>query len=84
MEAISKYTGNVFYLRVSLPELLRRLSPEKQQRPLIADIKEEDLGEFLGKHLFERNPFYSQAAHTVSANGNDITAICEEIKALLR
>ncbi|MEH6682831.1 MAG: shikimate kinase [Sediminicola sp.] len=83
MDTISQYTPNVFYLRVSLSELLRRLSPEKKHRPLISDIKEEDLPEFLGKHLFERNSFYTRAKHTISADTNEIRTIVEGIKELL-
>lgn len=56
---------NVFYLNVSIPELVNRLQNEKAQRPLIANVAENDLPEFIGKHLFERSFFYNKAQHTI-------------------
>lgn len=57
------------YLKVSIPELVKRLEKEKSKRPLIAHLKEKnDLVEFIGKHLFERNNFYNQAEIVLDAN----------------
>ncbi|MEJ1223887.1 shikimate kinase [Sediminicola sp. 1XM1-17] len=83
MDAISKFTDHVFYLRVSIPELVKRLSKEKSERPLIAHIEDADLPEFFGKHLFERSPFYSMATHTIAGDGSP-EDIAKEIKSLLR
>lgn len=83
MDVISNYTDNVFYLRVSIPELVKRLSKEKSQRPLIAHIDDADLPEFFGKHLFERSPFYSMATYTISSDGNP-EDIVKDIKSRLR
>ncbi|MEB8330561.1 shikimate kinase [Flavobacteriaceae bacterium KMM 6897] len=69
MEVISRHTENVFYLRVSIPVLVKRLSKEKSHRPLIAHIEDRDLPEFFGKHIFERSLFYSLAAHTIPSDG---------------
>jgi len=58
------------YLNVSIPVLVNRLKPEMYKRPLIAHIKTDELlREFIGKHLFERAPFYNQANVKVNANG---------------
>lgn len=83
MDVISKQTNNVFYLRVPIPELVKRLSKEKSHRPLIAHIEDADLPEFFGKHIFERSPFYSLANHTIHGDAlpQDIAL---EIKSLLR
>ncbi|MET6991760.1 shikimate kinase [Sediminicola arcticus] len=83
MEVISRHTNNVFYLRVSIPELVKRLSKEKSKRPLIAHIEDEALPEFFGKHLFERSPFYSLATHTIPSDGTP-QDIALEIKSRLR
>ena len=49
-----------FILQLSIPSLVERIKTEKQTRPLVENIAdEEDLPEFIGKHLFERRPFYS-------------------------
>ena len=63
METLAK-DNSIFsvYLNVALPNLAARLFEEKAKRPLIAQIGTKDqLTEFVGKHLFERNQFYKQA-----------------------
>lgn len=68
MNLVLEHTPNVYYLSVSIPELVRRLTPAKDERPLIAEIRDEELGEFIGKHLFERRPYYTQAHFTLQAD----------------
>lgn len=68
------------YLKASIPTLVERLKNEKSKRPLIAHIKTDALLlEFIGKHLFERNAYYSQAQKIISTDNKDITEITEEI-----
>jgi len=83
MESILENTLAVFYLKVSIPGLIERLLKEKEHRPLIKDLSDEDLPEFLGKHLFERSPFYSQATHTIVSDKKTPEEIVAEIKAQL-
>lgn len=57
------------YLKVSIPVLTARLFKEKSHRPLISHLQTEDeLSEFIGKHLFERSPFYNKSEIIVDAN----------------
>lgn len=79
MEAITKATDNNVYLKVSLNELVNRLSGEKSHRPLIASIKDENLQEFIGKHLFERSYYYNQAALRISCDGKSLEELAQEI-----
>ena len=59
-----------FYLKASIKTLVSRLGKEKNQRPLISHLENEaDLQEFIGKHLFERLPFYSEASHIIDVEG---------------
>lgn len=68
------------YLKASIPTLIKRLENEKHKRPLIAHLKsEEELAEFIGKHLFERNPFYDQAKLTITTDGLTKEEIIEKI-----
>lgn len=83
MDIILKETSHVFYLKLAIPFLIKRLSNEKEQRPLIADIADEDMPEFLGKHLFERNQFYAKATHTILVNEKGREQVIDEIQALL-
>ncbi|MCF6358047.1 MAG: hypothetical protein L3J54_09605, partial [Draconibacterium sp.] len=70
------------YLKASLNTLYNRLKKQRKKRPLIADLKLENLKEFIAKHLFERIIFYEQAKHTILTDGKTIAAIVTEIKRL--
>lgn len=82
MEVINHNSESVF-LRTSVSNLSERLLKQKQKRPLIARIPDEDLPEFIAKHLFERNAYYSKAKHTVSTDNKEVEDIVNEIIALL-
>ena len=83
MDIVSSHTDNSFYLKLSISGLVNRLVKEKEQRPLIKDISDEALPEFIGKHLFERSPFYSRANHTIAIEHQNIDVISKQIRALL-
>ncbi|MDO6519927.1 shikimate kinase [Zobellia uliginosa] len=83
MKSIAEQTENTFYLKVSISELTKRLLKEKDERPLVKNIAEDELPEFIGKHLFERNQFYSQARKVITCDTKDVKDIVEEIKAAL-
>lgn len=84
MDSMLQLADAVFYLKVSIPGLVKRLITEKDQRPLIRNINNDDLPEFIGKHLFERNNYYLKADHIVNCDDRDPLQIVEEIKGLLR
>lgn len=67
------------YLRLNPHQLMLRLSNEKQQRPLIAHIEENDLTEFIAKHLFERKKFYEKAELILEAGNKPPEEISIEI-----
>ena len=72
------------YLKSSIPNLVNRLKSGKCKRPLIAHLKTDDeLTEFIGKHLFERSFYYSQSNLTIVTDGKSIDCIVEEIVASL-
>lgn len=83
METILIESTHSFYLQLSIPSLVERLRNEAQTRPLVSNLKGDELPEFIGKHLFERSFFYSQAKETVDCNGKQMNEIVEEIKRLL-
>jgi shikimate kinase len=80
-----KSTSNtkVFYLKASIQTLTERLLSEKDTRPLIESIGDNDLPEFIGKHLFERSNFYLQAHHVVDIDQKSVETIAKEIVELL-
>ncbi len=68
------------YLKASIPTLMARLKNEKGKRPLVAHIETDNmLAEFIGKHLFERSPFYSMANVIITTDNKSLKAIMEEL-----
>jgi len=81
---IDLLTGNsdiaLVYLKLSIPFLTKRLFKEREKRPLISHLKsEEELLEFVGKHLFERIQYYSQAQHTITTDNKNQEDVLEDI-----
>lgn len=82
IEVLNQNSETIF-LRTSVKTLTERLLKQKQKRPLIAKIEDEDLPEFIAKHLFERNPFYSKAKHTLDTDKKEVEDIVKEIVMLV-
>ena len=78
IDRINEKSISVF-LKTNVKTLTQRLSSEKDKRPLIQNISNEDLPEFIAKHLFERNPFYNQAKITINTDNLSAREIAEEI-----
>ena len=73
-----------FYLKAQITTLRDRLLLEKNSRPLISHLQtDEELTEFIGKHLFERLPFYGKASHTVSVDTGSPKELAQKIKDLI-
>ncbi len=53
--------GVTIYLKASPQQLLMRLIHEKEKRPLLKNIEDENLEAFISKRLFDREEFYLQA-----------------------
>ncbi|MGS0524516.1 shikimate kinase [Zobellia nedashkovskayae] len=83
MQAILDTTENAFYLKVSIPQLTQRLLKEKNERPLVRNIAEEELPEFIGKHLFERSYYYNQAGKVISCDNKNPQEIVIELESVL-
>lgn len=72
------------YLNTSVDELTKRLIGEKQQRPIIAHLKNEaQLNEFIRKHLFERAFYYNQAQLRFNTDQLTEDEVVEQIVATL-
>jgi shikimate kinase len=68
-----------FYLKASVTFLLERLKIQKNTRPIIANLNDEDLNEFVAKHLFERNYFYNQVQTIITVDNKNEQEIVSEI-----
>lgn len=80
MKLIKSNNNISFYLKASIKELVSRLINEKLQRPLVSIFKNNnELTEFIGKHLFERNPFYNLSDVQIFIDGKSKEEITEEL-----
>lgn len=81
---LNKRNTTSIYLKASINELVERLFSEKDQRPLISHLETIDaLTEFIGKHLFERMPFYEKSDITIATDNKSKAQIVEAIVANL-
>lgn len=69
-----------FYLKGSISTLTNRLQKEKENRPLIANLSESELEEYIRKHLFDRSYYYLQSKYVITIDNKSIEEINEEIK----
>ena len=83
MDLVTATTPHTFYLQHSIPSLVGRLEKEREQRPIIAHLPASELYDFIGKHLFDRVPFYAMATHTIHCDGKSLPAILSEIESKL-
>ena len=83
MDLILAHTDSVFYLQLTVGELAARLQGEKKERPLIAHLSDDELPEFIGKHLFERAPFYTRAPYVLSCKAKTPEVIAGQIRELV-
>lgn len=72
-----------FYLKTSIDELHKRLSPEKKHRPLIANMQKEEMKEFIAISLFERSYYYHQATVTIDTDGKSPDEVADAINKYL-
>jgi len=70
-------------LNLSIKNLSERLIHEKAKRPLISNLSNENIPEFIAKHVFERAFYYNQAEIAIQTDFLDEDEIVDIIKAKL-
>jgi shikimate kinase len=68
-----------FYFKTSVTTIIERLKTQKNTRPIIANLTDEELTEFVAKHLFERNYFYNQVQTIITVDNKNKEEIVSEI-----
>ena len=63
-----KKEGVVIWLDESIDILVKRLVNDKERRPLIAALSDQELAAFLEQKLVERHPFYKQAHYRLTSD----------------
>ncbi|MBP6183183.1 shikimate kinase [Flavobacterium sp.] len=71
------------YLKASVDTLFERLVSNKSKRPLIANKTDDEMKEFIAKHLFDRSFYYNQAQYKVTIDGKSKDETTEDILAVL-
>lgn len=71
------------YLKASISTLVDRLKLNRINRPLIKDLSENELSEYIAKHLFERSFYYNQCKNTIVVDDKSMAEIVAEIEKLL-
>lgn len=78
-----KENGKVFYLNTSLMTLTQRLMNNRENRPLLADLSQNELSSYVFEKLTNRTVFYRKAHVIIPNEGNDyLKAVSEIIKSL--
>ncbi|WP_310556390.1 shikimate kinase [Flavobacterium sp.] len=71
------------YLKASITTLQNRLKVNRASRPLLQNLSDQELTEFIAKHLFERSYYYNQSKETVVVDGKSPLEIVSEIEKLM-
>ena len=71
------------YLKASIETLFERLAANKSKRPLIADKNDDEMKEFIAKHLFDRSFYYNHAQHKVVVDGKTVEETVADILDIL-
>lgn len=70
------------YLKAGIPELVSRIKEQDKIRPLLLNHNDDELQDFVAKHLFDRSWYYHQAKHIVQVDGKLPQDIVNEILSL--
>jgi len=75
--------GISIYLKASSNHLYNQLKDNKQSRPLITNLTNEELKLYIKKELKNRSPFYELAQHTILVDGKNKAEILREVNSLI-
>jgi shikimate kinase len=73
-------SGITVYLRMTPEKLFKRLEDSRAERPLIRDLKNEELQSFIEQKLAEREKYYLRAAIIIDGSDPDINLLCLQIR----
>tara|TARA_B110000444_G_C18778328_1_gene566147 strand:- start:724 stop:1209 length:486 start_codon:yes stop_codon:yes gene_type:complete len=82
--SIINTNGVSIYLKASANYLANRLRNEKEHRPLISDIVNEELENYIKKELKTKDSFYTLAHHTINIDNKKEHNLLREIDSFIR
>lgn len=77
---VMRKNGVSIYLKMHINSLKDRIINSKKKRPLLKNITNENVTDFLPNHLKEREAFYQQADYTVKGENADIEGMVKLIR----
>lgn len=83
MELIKNSEAISIYLQGNVTTLAARLIKKKANRPLVSSLSDDQIPEFVAKHLFERRAFYELADLTFKIDQKKKKEVAKEIEAML-
>lgn len=72
--------GVSLYFHVPTGHIYQRLKTRKSKRPLIADLNDEELMEYIERKLGERDYYYRKASHTFDLSETNVKQIAGFLK----
>jgi shikimate kinase len=72
--------GTTVYIKMAPKSLAHRLNRARRLRPIVRDIQNDDMLEFVEDQLSEREPFYNRAKHIVKGESLDIDELARVIE----
>ena len=79
MLQLNKLTTTI-YLNASIKTIARRLIEGREERPLVSHLGDDEVMEFVAKHIFERRAFYSQAKYVLNEEHHSVDHLLKLLK----
>ena len=77
-------SGVSIYLRMSIPDLVERISKIKKKRPLLKNVPPGEMETFIRNQLSEREKYYLQANHLFNGPDYPVQEILKILKETIR
>jgi shikimate kinase len=81
--AVMNAAGITVYLKMHPASLAQRLNRARRLRPLVRDVKNDDMQAFIEKQLSARGKFYEQAQLIVKGENLDLDALVKEVNTII-
>ena len=72
--------GTTVYIKMHPKSLADRLNRARRLRPVVSNILNDDMQEFVEKQLLERSPYYEQAMITIKGESLDIEELLGKLE----
>ena len=75
--------GKSIYLKTPINILFNRLKNNKKERPIIENIEEDELEDFIRKQSLQREQIYNKATYTIKTKEKTEDEVLREINSLI-